>query len=328
MPLLSVIIPVYNAGHNIYRLLDSLINQTMHDIEFICVVDCPTDGSDHICMEYAKKDKRIKLLINPINIGIAASRNRGIEEAIKYKSKYIGFADHDDYLECSAYERLMSAANNKGLEADVVFANSFIENKYSSARIYFNDPSWEGMIRSLLLPQDSKYNPNFLVRSVWNSVYKTSFIEQNTICFKDRNLYLEEDTLFNLEVYIKTKNITYLNSFVYHWVIHETSTSAKLEDPDEVSEKMLRYLIHEWSLLSTSRLYEFRRDFQVMVSFYLREYYFYIKIKNKEYKNALARLLHDCSFPIIGRYENLKLFSKKRLKLLGLVFWLKYFSVE
>ena len=119
-----------------------------------------------------------------------------------------------------------------------------------------------------------------------------------------------------------------MNSFVYHWVIHETSTSAKLEDPNEVSEKMLRYLIHEWSLLSTSRLYEFRRDFQVMVSFYLREYYFYIKFKNKEYKNALARLLHDCSFPIIGRYENLKLFSKKRLKLLGLVFWLKYFSVE
>ena len=126
MALVSIIVPVYNAGHRLYKLLDSLCHQTLKDIEIICVLDAPTDGSDELVLSYSKNDRRIIPLINTTTIGISASRNRGIEEAIRRKSLYIGFADHDDYLEISAYYSMYESANIS--KADVVFANTIIEH--------------------------------------------------------------------------------------------------------------------------------------------------------------------------------------------------------
>ena len=112
---LSIIVPIYNAGARLVKLLDSLLNQTIQDMNILCILDCPTDGSDRVCFQYAAKDKRIIPIVNSKNLGIGASRNIGIEEAIKRGAVYIGFADHDDYLEKNAYELMLNCANkNRG----------------------------------------------------------------------------------------------------------------------------------------------------------------------------------------------------------------------
>lgn len=325
MPLLSIVVPIYNAGNRLYKLLDSLCNQTLQNIEYICVLDCPTDGSDRICIEYAKKDKRIIPIFNHFNMGIAYSRNRGIEIAIEHKSTYIGFADHDDYLEYDAYEKMLEIAYILPHGVDVVFANTYIENGQYSKKIYYNDSTWRGIITSLLLPMDFKLNPNYLARSVWHSIYKTSFLSHYNLRFLDRNTYLEEDTLFNLEVYAKTKNIQYLNYFVYHWVIHDTSASRIIGNSKEETEKTLNYLVYEWEILSENKLYEFKGYYYVMVSYFLRRYYSIIQ--NNEYKHTLAKLLYDSSFPILGKYVELKLFSRVRLSLFWFVLKLKIYYV-
>ena len=76
-PKVSIIVPIYNAGKFLEKCLDTLVNQTLKDIEIILVLDCPTDGSDRIAREYAEKDPRIRLIINEqnLNIGLAAMKD-------------------------------------------------------------------------------------------------------------------------------------------------------------------------------------------------------------------------------------------------------------
>ena len=80
-PLVSVIVPIYNAGKYLYKCLDSLVNQSLRDIEIIAVLDCPSDGSDKIVEEFAAKDSRIKIVSNKENQHIGKSRNVGLKFA-------------------------------------------------------------------------------------------------------------------------------------------------------------------------------------------------------------------------------------------------------
>ena len=86
-PKVSIIIPVYNAGKYLVRCLDSLVNQTMTDIEIILILDKPTDGSDLVAEEYSHKDKRIKIIANEKNLHIGCSRNVGLKAA---QGEYVG----------------------------------------------------------------------------------------------------------------------------------------------------------------------------------------------------------------------------------------------
>jgi len=99
-PKVSVVTPVYNAEKYIAETMDSIINQSFHDFEFILVDDCSTDGTAEIIERYAKDDERIKLYRNEKNLGIAGNRNKGISFAT---GKYIVWADADDV---SVKERL------------------------------------------------------------------------------------------------------------------------------------------------------------------------------------------------------------------------------
>ena len=107
MPKVSVIIPVFNTEKYLRKCLNSVCNQTLKDIEIICVNDSSTDDSLEILKEYAAKDERIKLINFIENKGAAAARNAGIDIA---RGEYIGFVDCDDYIDLDFYEKLYSKA--------------------------------------------------------------------------------------------------------------------------------------------------------------------------------------------------------------------------
>ena len=92
--LISVIVPIYKVQDYLKECIESIINQTYSDIEVILVDDGSPDRCPQMCDEWAKKDKRIKVIINEKNIGLAESLNKGISIA---KGKYIGFSDCDDF---------------------------------------------------------------------------------------------------------------------------------------------------------------------------------------------------------------------------------------
>ena len=112
MPKVSVIIPVYNVEKYLGECLDSVLRQTLRDIEIICVNDGSTDGSADILAEYAQKDSRIKIVTQP-NGGLSAARNAGMDAAT---SKYIYFLDSDDWIVDDAMEKCFAICERDGLD--------------------------------------------------------------------------------------------------------------------------------------------------------------------------------------------------------------------
>ena len=106
-PLISVIIPVYNVEPYLRECLDSVLNQTLRDIEIICINDCSTDGSLAVLNDYASKDERIRVIDKRINEGLSQTRNVGIAAA---SGKYMLFIDSDDFVDMDLCRRALDCA--------------------------------------------------------------------------------------------------------------------------------------------------------------------------------------------------------------------------
>ena len=102
----SIIVPVYNVEKYLKRCLDSITNQTLKELEIICINDGSTDNSLKILKQYAHKDKRISI-INKQNEGLSVARNTGMEAA---SGEYIGFVDSDDWIDLDFYKKLYTTA--------------------------------------------------------------------------------------------------------------------------------------------------------------------------------------------------------------------------
>ena len=120
MPKVSVIIPVYNVEKYLRECLNSVINQTLKDIEIILVDDGSTDSSLSICQEYAKKDDRI-IVLTQQNQGAAVARNNGIKIA---KGEYLSILDSDDYFDLSMLEKLYNKAVKDDLDITICRAQA------------------------------------------------------------------------------------------------------------------------------------------------------------------------------------------------------------
>ena len=114
MDKISVIIPVYNVEKFLARCLDSVINQTYKNLEIICVNDCSPDDSAKILEDYAKKDKRIRIITFEQNRGQSCARNQGLKVS---NGEYIYFLDSDDWIATDFIENIYGIAKNKNLEA-------------------------------------------------------------------------------------------------------------------------------------------------------------------------------------------------------------------
>jgi glycosyltransferase involved in cell wall biosynthesis len=131
-PKVSVIIPVYNTEKYLRECLDSVVNQTLKDIEIICVDDGSSDGSPCILEEYRAKDSRV-VAITQANLGPSSARNSGMNRA---HGEYIAFVDSDDYLELNTLESVSRIAAEKHL--DVILFD--VEPFYESEQLAQNSP--------------------------------------------------------------------------------------------------------------------------------------------------------------------------------------------
>ena len=122
----SVVIPVYNTAEYLPQCLESVMNQTLREIEIICVNDGSTDDSPHILAEYALKDERIRI-IHKENGGLVAARKTGVLAAA---GKYVAFVDSDDWIEADMYEHLYQTA--EGHQVDMVTCGFFLEGNYTT----------------------------------------------------------------------------------------------------------------------------------------------------------------------------------------------------
>ncbi|MDR3256689.1 MAG: glycosyltransferase [Endomicrobium sp.] len=205
-PKVSVIIPVYNTEKYLRQCLDSVVNQTLKDIEIICVNDGSTDKSLTILRDYASKDSRI-VVIDSINEGAGASRNKGIRIS---HGKYVGFVDSDDWLDLNYYGNLYSVAEEQN--ADLVRTSYFYERFNVQEKEKFLSGLFE---RKKLKKESLSLNVNEHTVVIWNAIYKQNYIIKNDIYFN--NSRSQNDIFWTARAtYFSKKTIGTDNTY-YHY---------------------------------------------------------------------------------------------------------------
>lgn len=176
---LSVIIPVYDVREYIFQCLDSVINQTLRDIEIIIVDDGTPDDCGKIADEYAVRDSRIKV-IHQKNAGLSAARNAGMAIAT---TPFVMFVDSDDYVQPDYCEKMLTAVSN-GADVAVCGINFIYE---ADAHLAKSDAAW-----SKIPPADVRWTPSV----AWNKIYRMSIIREHDLHFPD-GLKNEDEFFWN-----------------------------------------------------------------------------------------------------------------------------------
>lgn len=225
--LVSVIVPVYNVEEYLPKCIESILNQTHKNLELILVDDGSPDKCPEICDEYAKKDKRVKV-IHKKNAGVSAARNDGIDSAT---GDFIAFVDSDDWIEPEMYEKLLQKQQED--DYDVVFCgfNMVIDgvtySVYEDSKAQFTsskDITYLLRHENLKLIDKQKYvtsnNINcFTVRFL----YKKEIFDK--IHFNEKLNYMEDVKILT-EIFLNENlKVSYIDDSMYNYLIRKTSLS-------------------------------------------------------------------------------------------------------
>ena len=205
----SVIVPCYNAEKFLDKCLDSLIGQTLKDIEIICVNDCAKDSTASILEKYAKQDNRIKIITHEKNQGLSAARNSGMAIAT---GEYIGFVDSDDFVELTMMEKLYSKAVKK--DADLVIGNVFLYFADTRKTQVFRDERFFTYLSGRVFKFEDQPS---LVSCIgaWDRIYKRELITENNLQFPVGMIY--EDQPFSIQAMACAKRITTVSEPLYYY---------------------------------------------------------------------------------------------------------------
>lgn len=281
----SVIIPVYNCEKYLPECLDSIIAQTVTDIEIICVDDCSTDNSLNILNEYAKKDSRIRILALDKNGKQGRARNKALDIA---KGEFVVFVDADDYLAPDAVEDLLLASKNT--DVDIVIADvknltnhdnctkfcAQMEKHYSRLRKQTKCYNFSGDFMAYRSGPVAK-------------LFKKSIIDKFHIRFSE-NL-INEDEVFHWEYFSNIEKIYFLNKPIYFRRIHENSTMVCRD-------------------IKKERIYDMAYNLEIICKYLIKHN------KIKKYKEHFIRYYNIYKNGILDRCAFNKKYFKKAKKIL------------
>lgn len=223
----SIIVPVYNVEKYLINSLESLMKQTLKNIEIIVVDDGSTDNCPKICNEYAKKDSRIKI-IHKKNEGLGLARNSGLEIAT---GEYITFLDSDDDIDKNFYESLYNTAKEDNLDAvwgqfKRIDENGNVLKKWNDGmdtKIYQQDEIIKKVMVNMINGKEKR-----IPKSVWCWMYKGDIIRKNNIRFCSERQFISEDLIFQLDIIPLCQKISKINKESYYYYrINNSSLSRK-----------------------------------------------------------------------------------------------------
>lgn len=176
MPKVSIVVPTYNVEMYLRECLESLINQTLKDIEIICVNDGSTDNSLDILNEYASKDSRIKI-ISKDNSGYGHTMNIGIDAAT---GEFLGIVEPDDYVALDMYESLYEIA--KKVNAEIVKADfyRFVNERNLVNRTYNQLTKYKDFYNKIINPAQEQIVFKFIMNT-WSGIYDLEFLRKHNI---------------------------------------------------------------------------------------------------------------------------------------------------
>lgn len=205
MSKVSIIVPVYNVEKYLRKCIDSLINQTLNNIEIICINDGSTDKSLKILKEYKNKDSRI-ILLNQENLGQSVARNRGIEIA---KGEYLGFVDPDDWIDLDYYEKLYNAASTNNTDiavGEIIRVTGIKKKKFLNFEKETLTDNTKLKFELCDVPEKSY---------IWNKIYKTQKLKEINLKFEEGRIF--EDCIFTPQaLFFLGKMVTVPNTYYYY----------------------------------------------------------------------------------------------------------------
>ncbi|MEI0489937.1 glycosyltransferase family 2 protein [Brachyspira pulli] len=344
----SIIIPIYNAEQYLEECLNSVVNQTLKEIEIICINDCSTDSSLKILEEYAKKDNRIKIFhTEKSSGGPATGRNMGIE---KSSGEYIAFIDSDDYIDQRFYEELYKTA--KKYNADIINNLNIIEyyenGKYKNCFCHINNYDKKAKLEYKIIFNKNaimEHNKFFLGWVIWNKLYKKSFIIDNNMKFIIAPSGYEdgsEDWAFNIELITKKPIAVCNHKFPYFYRIRNDSLSRNYISilpicyrAETIINNKLQCVDEEYKKIIISKMVEHINSIfnDIKCRNETNYYHIYNLLKNIDDKNIdkLSNYTYyDCM--LIKKYQKysdyqiasdtMKLFYKKLEKIVNKIVWL------
>lgn len=293
---LSVVVLVYNTEDLLEECLDSLVNQTLDDMEIICVNDESKDNSLNILKRYARKYDNIKI-IDQKNTGGATAGNNGLKMA---KGEYVTLIDSDDIVVEDAYEKLYKKA--KETDSDIVSGKPFKYVKPHQTQLGTRQDMWDRE-RTVDIHKDIDI---FYDVFYWNKIYRREFIEKNDIYMIPGKLYADAPLIF--KAFLNAEKITYIEDFVYYWrhrSVNESITKSLTNLKNTEDRLDNYYVLKEY----------FKNDPELsnqVIKLYLERFIYPIKgiLDNPIFKEAyltdLKKILLDIDDVVDNAFVNMK----------------------
>lgn len=245
----SVVVPVYNAEKYLAKSIESMLSQSLKEIELILVNDGSKDKSLAICEEYAKRDSRI-IVINKRNEGACIARNTGISIA---KGKYIQLVDADDYIENNMLEEQYNLGEKTN--AEVVMCGMKFDVHKKNEQVVTSEAHYKDMV----LNSQEKIKlifmdlfDNLLLNYTHNKLYNREFLKKNNLKFIEW-LPIDQDTNFNIDVFKVLNKLTISTKSYYHYVKTFEETIVTRYHANKFKVRTFRYdrlkeLLESWGI--------------------------------------------------------------------------------
>ncbi len=206
----SIIVPVYNQQAYIAQCLQSLLAQTLQDIEIICINDGSADGSLAIIKQFAQTDKRLVILDRP-NQGTGSARNAGLNAAT---GEYVGFVDADDFADADYFEALYTKAKEE--QAEICCA---------VRRKEINAAGQEREVKTPVFDNMEKFKKQLLFTSahLWSKIFLRRFVQENNL--QNAQSKHSQDLAFSIPAILLANHICWTDKSAYHYRILDTSSS-------------------------------------------------------------------------------------------------------
>lgn len=298
VPKVSVIVPCWGVEKYLNQCVESLINQTLKDIEIILVDDESPDNVPQMCDDWSNRDKRIRV-IHKKNAGLGMACNSGLEIA---KGEYVAFCDSDDWVDLNMYEVLYKTAIDNDCDAvfsglkDVTADGDFIKKRIrvNEKKIY-SGIELKNMFLDMIASEPSKKRDRMYDASAKVVLYKSKIIKDNNLKFVSERIIASEDQIFNLDIIANSNKICILKDAFYNYRFNTNSISRGVNLNRFNAIKGLYYHI-----ISQCERFDIRGDFmnraQRVLMGSTRGYICQIlnsDISSKKKKNAVKMICKD-----------------------------------
>ncbi|MGX8832887.1 glycosyltransferase family 2 protein [Amedibacillus sp. YH-ame6] len=296
-PLVSVIIPVYNAQNYVSNTVSSILNQDYKNIEIILVNDGSKDNSKAVIEDLIEKDSRISL-IDQENMGVSETRNRGIENA---KGEYLMFVDSDDFLKANVLKGMVDSLPS---ECSMLFGG------YAMMKGNFKDKKsvqeFAPLSSEIIIPEDIRniydvYYLNKIFLSIWGKLYRTDIIKQYNIRFK-KDFKIGEDMLFIQDILTLDYPVYSYDKILYEYMLSTSNSITKTGSLSRITNA--EQLLYK-SLSFANDLKIDKDKMEIFPNYFLRTCFVTIENSSKTDRKELVRaiLQNDKLNDILKNFE-------------------------